>query len=56
MEMQAIISTCNIIWKQKVPLKVQFFGWLHFRRRHGASTPEEAILRHFGRVCHVYRG
>ena len=25
--------SCKFIWKQKVPLKVRFFGWLLFRRR-----------------------
>ena len=32
-EDQSITQTCRLIWTQKVPLKVQVFGWLHLRRR-----------------------
>ena len=32
-ESQAIIRACSFIWRQKAPLKVQFFGWLLLRRR-----------------------
>ena len=27
------LRACRFIWRQKVPIKVRFFGWLLLRRR-----------------------
>ena len=32
-ESQPVIRGCSFIWRQKVALKVQFFGWVLLRRR-----------------------
>ena len=32
-ESRSILKACRLLWRQKVPIKVRFFGWLLFLRR-----------------------
>ena len=32
-ESRSILKACRFLWRQKVPIKVRFFGWLLFLRR-----------------------